>query len=74
MNPEEPAYEPSRVGTRRYARGRGYDPDRYSYNGITGAVEETSSIDEGISQELEEKLRRAAEPAPAQDDDAGNEE
>ena len=28
--PEEEKYEPSRVGNRRYARGRAYDPDRYS--------------------------------------------
>ena len=32
-------YEPSRVGNRRYARGRAYDPDRYA--GISG---ETSDI------------------------------
>ena len=26
----EESYEPSRVGHRKYARGRAYDPDRYT--------------------------------------------
>ncbi len=75
INPEEPAYEPSRVGTRRYARGRGYDPDRFAYNGVEGASAETSSIDEDITEELEEKLQRAAEADTEKTSgDDGNEE
>ena len=31
---EAPEYEPSRVGKRRYARGRAYDPDRYANTGV----------------------------------------
>lgn len=62
-NPEEPVYEPSRVGTRRYARGRAYDPDRFSRNGVEGATESTSELDEAITEEQEEKLQRAALPA-----------
>jgi len=33
---KDDVYEPSRVGKRRYARGRAYDPDRY--DGVVGAV------------------------------------
>ena len=29
-SPQDEKYDPSRVGNRRYARGRAYDPDRYS--------------------------------------------
>jgi len=36
---EEEVYEPSRVGNRRYARGRAYDPDRYTRAAI-GAIGE----------------------------------
>ncbi len=64
MNPSEPKYEPSRVGTRRYARGRAYDPDRYSFNGVEGAVGDTSEIDEGIA-DIEERLQAAAEAGSA---------
>ena len=39
---EEPAYEPSRVGERKYARGRAYDPDRYT----RPAGEEPAEIEE----------------------------
>lgn len=60
QNPEEPEYEPSRVGTRRYARGRAYDPERYARNGVEGATEDTSRIDEDLSEELQEKLSAAA--------------
>lgn len=71
MNPEEPEYEPSRVGTRRYARGRAYDPDRFSYNGIEGATDAVSRIDEGISEDMEERLEKAASPDDAPDGTAG---
>ena len=58
-NPEEPKYEPSRVGTRRYARGRSYDPNRFAFNGVEGAVSDTSQMDADLA-DIEEKLERAA--------------
>ncbi len=61
-------YNPSKVGSRPYARGRGYDPDRYSYNGIEGATSDTSEIDGEISEELEEKLLRASLSDTAKND------
>lgn len=70
MNPDQgEKYNPSRVGNRPYARGRGYDPDRFSYNGIDGAVDDTSSIDGELSEEIVEKLEKAALP-PQQENDA----
>ncbi len=72
MNPDAgEKYNPSRVGSRPYARGRGYDPDRYSYNGIDGATADTSSIDEGISEEMEARLARAALPEETNTDTPG---
>jgi YidC/Oxa1 family membrane protein insertase len=41
-------YEPSRVGNRRYARGRAYDPDRYANTGILADGPE-SGDDAGIA-------------------------
>ncbi len=73
----EPEYEPSRVGNRRYARGRSYDPDRFAFNGIAGAVSDTSKIDEDIAG-IEDKLERAAQEGSAGVDepagDGGSEE
>ncbi|MCL2493900.1 MAG: membrane protein insertase YidC, partial [Clostridiales bacterium] len=37
--PQEEKYEPSRVGNRRYARGRAYDPDRYGAAGAAASGE-----------------------------------
>jgi len=49
---EEPEkYEPSRVGNRRYARGRSYDPDRY-----TKVAEADKSDDSYESETLSEDL------------------
>jgi len=43
---EEEEYEPSRVGNRRYARGRAYDPDRYSdAESSTESAEDTEASD-----------------------------
>ena len=49
---KEDEYEPSRVGKRRYARGRAYDPDRYY--GVAGAVSEDSDneAEDAIEAEL----------------------
>lgn len=41
--------EPSRVGNRKYARGRAYDPDRYAHS---GSEDET---DEEITEEITEQ-------------------
>jgi len=48
---KEEAYEPSRVGKRRYARGRAYDPDRYE--GVVGAVSEDDDIENEDAIEAE---------------------
>lgn len=62
MNPDAgEKYNPSRVGDRPFARGRGYDPDRYSFNGMDGSVADTSSIDEELDEAMKEKLQKAAE-------------
>ena len=42
---EESANEPSRVGNRRYARGRAYDPDRYT-RGVDAEGEDTAALPE----------------------------
>jgi YidC/Oxa1 family membrane protein insertase len=47
-NAPEPAdekYEPSRVGNRRFARGRAYDPDRYSGDADEELAEDTDRKD-----------------------------
>jgi len=49
---EETNDEPSRVGNRRYARGRAYDPDRYSAGGGTGA---RKTIAAAADAELDDK-------------------
>ena len=52
---EEAEYEPSRVGNRRYARGRAYDPDRYADSEETAvlaleeAAEDTAADIDDIS-------------------------
>ena len=57
---EEPAYEPSRVGERKYARGRAYDPDRYTKSAeeVVSEVEETEEllpeVSEVVTEEIEE--------------------
>ena len=50
----EENYEPSRVGHRKYARGRAYDPDRYnrsSENGSDAESEDTAAEDGAEKQE-----------------------
>ncbi|MGX8698919.1 MAG: YidC/Oxa1 family membrane protein insertase, partial [bacterium] len=42
---EEAAYEPSRVGHRKYARGRAYDPDRYTRNETASSEESEETGD-----------------------------
>ena len=46
LEDKEEKYEPSRVENRKYARGRAYDPDRYS--GAAGDVGDSSDIDEDV--------------------------
>jgi len=57
---QEETFDPSRVGNRRYARGRAYDPDRF-----------TSSHKEDKSKELDEE---DSEEAAVEIDDAVTEE
>ena len=54
---EETVFEPSRVGKRRYARGRAYDPDRYAGVGEAGdedalAIASASSPSDDIDASL----------------------
>lgn len=77
---EKPA---SQVGNRRYARGRAYDPNRFS---IPGAVADTSSVDAALPEEdvlpIVEEVENAVEeiaaevPAPetVAEQEAGTEE
>ncbi|MCL2125780.1 MAG: membrane protein insertase YidC [Oscillospiraceae bacterium] len=46
---EDTTNEPGRVGKRRYARGRAYDPDRYLYpnDGSSDILSEDADADEG---------------------------
>jgi YidC/Oxa1 family membrane protein insertase len=44
-NEKEVKYEPGRVGNRRFARGRAYDPDRYG-----------TAVDEGITSEEKDDI------------------
>ncbi len=50
-NPTEEKIEPGRVGDRRYARGRAYDPDRFA--GAEDSAEEPETEDNGASDALE---------------------
>lgn len=43
---DQKAQDPSQVGSRRYARGRAYDPDRYKYEEVFEAVAETEPSEE----------------------------
>ncbi|MCL2365606.1 MAG: membrane protein insertase YidC [Oscillospiraceae bacterium] len=66
---KEEAYEPSKVGKRRYARGRAYDPERYGE--VSG--DEDDSEDERIP-ELESDVDSAeCETTAASDDDVMDE-
>ena len=58
---EEPVYEPSRVGDRKYARGRAYDPDRYTRPAGEAApeLEETEEIN--VLPEVTEDIADTAE-------------
>lgn len=64
---EEPAYEPSRVGDRKYARGRAYDPDRYTKSAeeVVSEVEETEEllpeVSEVVAEEVEEIVEEVEE-------------
>ncbi|MGM9522675.1 MAG: membrane protein insertase YidC [Oscillospiraceae bacterium] len=66
---EEPSYEPSRVGNRRYARGRSYDPDRFAFNGVEGATGSVSEIDADLN-DVQDLLNRAANAEPSPEGDA----
>ena len=52
MNPTEEVVEPSRVGERRYARGRAYDPDRFAAKAENAeAAAEEAAESEATGQE-----------------------
>ena len=52
MNPSEEVVEPSRVGERRYARGRAYDPDRFAAKAENAeAAAEEAAESEATGQE-----------------------
>jgi len=58
------AYEPSRVGNRRYARGRAYDPDRYE--GVEGAVsnESDNELEDVIGIEVDDEIVTVGDETP----------
>ena len=53
---ESEKYEPSRVGDRRYARGRAYIPGRYTDTGDDGNLRPPGNIDGGDNGPDEEEL------------------
>ena len=56
--------DPTRIGQRRYARGRAYDPNRYADNGVTAPApiaEEISEAVEDAGEEIAEKVSAAEE-------------
>lgn len=58
---EEPVYEPSRVGDRKYARGRAYDPDRYTRPEGEAAPELEETVETDVLPEVTEDIADTAE-------------
>ncbi len=58
---EEPAFEPSRVGERKYARGRAYDPDRYTKTAEEAVEEETELVEAVSLQEVAPEITEEVE-------------
>lgn len=48
---EDEAYEPSRVGHRKYARGRAYDPDRYTRNAVSSDADSEEASEDASGEE-----------------------
>lgn len=48
---EEEAYEPSRVGHRKYARGRAYDPDRYTRSTVSSDADSEEAEENASGEE-----------------------
>jgi YidC/Oxa1 family membrane protein insertase len=71
--PEDEKYEPSRVGNRRYARGRAYEPDRYSQSVEEKDAEPKDDEDiieeEIVEDELDENIGENVEIEDENDDD-----
>jgi len=52
--------EPSRIGNRRYARGRAYDPARYSSGAIDSASDEVSEEDALVGEVIDDTAQSAS--------------
>ena len=52
--------DPTRIGQRRYARGRAYDPNRYADNGVTAPAPIAEEVEEA-GEEIAEKVSAAEE-------------
>ena len=52
--------DPTRIGQRRYARGRAYDPNRYADNGVTAPAPIAEEVEED-GEEIAEKVSAAEE-------------
>ena len=57
----ETADEPSRVGDRKYARGRAYDPDRYKPGHVSAAQPADTDADLDTEQEAPETLETSGD-------------
>jgi len=71
----EPKYEPSREGNRRYARGRAYDPDRFSGSsgfGILSSKSEDDIEDENAQADEEFEGAGAGSKPVTRDGDGDN--
>ena len=72
---EEPAYEPSRVGDRKYARGRAYDPDRYTKTAEeAAAAEETEELLPEVSEVVTEEIEEIVEEEILEEEEVCDEE
>jgi len=70
-SPIDEKYEPSRVGDRRYARGRAYDPDRYTMSAtdLAGADDNESERGTQHPELSDEDESKSLLPGSEEDDD-----
>ena len=52
--------DPTRVGQRRYARGRAYDPNRYADNGVTAPAPVAEELTEAVEETAEGIAEKAS--------------
>jgi len=68
--PADEEYNPSRVGNRRHARGRAYDPDRYGDNSESGV--QNSESEDGDDESSEPGIKDSELDSEGQDTSSGS--